>query len=125
MAGKKDKVKDKDRFSILSDTLDRCYLCGSSDRLALHEAFGGTANRKKSKEDGLIFPLCGPHHNLGTFSVHNNKDLDLKLKRYAEKIWLIKYTHEDLPIEDRIQKFIDRYGKNYLEENDLWTNGRN
>ena len=115
MAGRKDKIKDKDRFSILSPSLDRCYLCGSNDRLALHEVFFGTANRVKSKEDGMVIPLCGSHHNLGTFSVHNNHELDLKLKRYAEKIWIEKYTDSNLPYTDRVQLFIDRYGKNYLE----------
>ena len=119
MAGKKDRIKDKDRFSILSDILDRCYLCGSDDRVALHEAFGGTANRKKSKEWGLVYPLCGPHHNLGTFSVHNSKELDLKLKKHAEMMWIVKHTDPNEPLDDRIDKFINIFGKNYLDKEDF------
>ena len=114
MAGKHDKIKDKDRFSILVPSLDRCCLCGSTDRVALHEVFFGTANRDKSKEDGMVVPLCGPHHNLSTFSVHNCHELDLKIKQNAEKIWIDKYTNNELPYDDRIELFIKRYGKNYL-----------
>ena len=114
MAGKHDKIKDKDRFSILVPSLDRCCLCGSTDRVALHEVFHGPF-RDKSKEDGMVVPLCGPHHNLGTFSVHNCDELDRKLKQNAEKVWIEKYTDNTLEYEDRVKLFINRYGKNYID----------
>lgn len=115
MASKKDKVKDKDRFSILVPSLDRCSLCGSTDRVAIHEVFyGSNGNRSKSKEDGMCIPLCASHHNMSNFSVHFNKDLDLKVKQNAEKIWIETYTDKELDYDSRIQKFIDRYGRNYL-----------
>jgi len=115
MAGKKDLIKDKDRFSILVPYIDRCYICGSTNGLSLHEVFYGNANRKKSKEDGMIMPLCREHH-LGTNGVHNNKQLDLKLKQQAEKIWISKFTDKSLSLSDQIDLFIKRYGKNYLDE---------
>ena len=104
MAGKKDKVKDKDRQTIITQGFTgRCFLCGSNDRVAKHEAFGGPYRE-----------LCGPHHNLSSNGVHFNKDLDLKLKQHAEKIWLEHYTDKNLSMEERINMFIKRYGKNYL-----------
>ena len=111
MSGKKDKVKDKDRFSILVPSLERCCLCGSTYMLTIHEVFYGTSNRKKSKEDGMTVPLCGGCHS----AVHSNDKLDLRLKQNAEKIWIETYTDSSLPMEDRIELFIERYGKNYLE----------
>lgn len=115
MSGKKDRIKDKDRFSILFPSLDRCCLCGSTDRVAIHEVFFGSANRDKSKEDGMTAPLCWNHHNGSNIGVHFNKKMDLLLKQRAEKVWIETYTDSLLPMEDRIQLFIDRYGKNYLD----------
>lgn len=116
MASKKDKVKDRDRFSILVPSLDRCYLCGSSDRVALHEVFFGQANRKKSKEDGMIIPLCFSHHNGSNAGIHFNHNLDIKIKQLAEKVWINTYTEADMSYESKIDKFIERYGKNYLDD---------
>ena len=85
MAGKKDKISDKNRKSLLTDNLNVCYICGSSDRVAIHEIYYGTANRKKSKEDSMCVPLCWTHHNGSNQGVHFNKELDLKLKIIGQK----------------------------------------
>lgn len=72
-----------------------------------HEVFFGTANRKKSIEDGLVVYLTPENHNMSDEGVHFNKAFDLELKRAGERIWLDYYgkTEED---------FIQRYGRNYL-----------
>ena len=115
MGGKKDKVKDADRFTIITPGfIGRCYLCGSTDRVAKHEAFGGP-NRDKSKIYGLVYELCGPHHNLSNIGVHFDKDLDLKLKQHAEKIWIVKYTDKNDTKEERVNEFIDVFHKNYVD----------
>lgn len=116
MAGKKDIVKDSDRKSIITPYLDRCFICGSTDRVAIHEIFGGTSNRKKSKEDSLCLPLCYSHHNGSKNGVHFNKELDDTLKKLGEKIWLEKCCDKELPHEEKLELFIKRYGKNYLED---------
>lgn len=83
-----------------------CALCGSKSKVATHEIFYGTANRKKSIEDGLVVNLCGDHHNLSSNGVHFNKELDLELKQKAQKTYEEKLgSRED---------FIKRYGRNYL-----------
>ncbi len=117
MAGKHDKVADKDRFSILVPDITRCFICGTGNGVALHEVFYGTANRSKSKEDGMCCPLCRECHQ-GTYGVHNNKEFDLKLKKQAEKIWIMHYANASSKT-DGINKFIKRYGKNYLDNEDL------
>jgi len=85
----------------------RCGVCGKKNNLHLHHIFFGK-NRKKADEDGLTIYLCYEHHE-GTKGVHgkDGHELDIKLKRLAEKNWLEHYgkTEDD---------FIERYGRNYL-----------
>lgn len=72
-----------------------------------HEIFYGVRNRKKSIEDGLVVFLRPELHNASSLGVHFNKELDLELKKEAEKRWL-EYYHKD------IEDFIKKYGRNYL-----------
>ena len=82
-----------------------CWRCGS--RLGLHEhhIFYGTANRKQSEKYGMKVWLCGRHHNLSNEGVHFDKEFDLRLKQYAQKIF--EETYKDLD-------FIKVFGRNYL-----------
>lgn len=118
MPGKKDLVKDSDRFSIIVPDLKHCYVCGTDKDIHLHEVYGGH-NRAKSKEDGMVIPLCGSHHNLSNQGIHFNKQLDEKIKKQAEKIWIRTYCDDELTPEEKVEKFIGRYGINYLDENEV------
>lgn len=92
--------------SIISEKRE-CYVCKTIDNLHLHHIMFGK-NRKKADKDGLTVYLCYEHHE-GTNGVHgkNGHDLDIKLKRIAEKRWMEYY---DKDIED----FIKEYGKNFI-----------
>ena len=92
--------------SIISEKRE-CYVCKTTDNLHLHHIMFGK-NRKKADKDGLTVYLCYEHHE-GTNGVHgkNGHDLDIKLKRIAEKRWIEYY---DKDIED----FIKEYGKNFI-----------
>lgn len=94
--------------SIITEDLSRCFLCGTTNNIHIHEVFFGK-NRQSSIKEHLYVGLCGEHHNLSNNSVHHNHEIDLKLKRYAEKIWLVKN-------KKTIEDFIKIFGKNYLEE---------
>ena len=78
---------------------------GSNIDLVRHEVFYGNANRKLSKEYGLWVWLTPYYHNMSNEGVHFNKDLDLKLKRYAQAEFEVNYPDLD---------FIKIFGKNYL-----------
>ena len=73
-----------------------------------HEIFFGTANRKKSIEDGLVVFLH-PEIHRGEYGVHGKygHQFDLDLKRKGQQRWQKYYnkTKED---------FIARYGKSYI-----------
>lgn len=108
------KKINRDLGSLLQES-KMCFICGKlGEGLHKHHIFYGTANRKVSDEDLMCVYLCPQHHNMSSQGVHFNKDLDLKLKQHAEKIWLEHYTDKDLSMEERINMFIKRYGKNYL-----------
>lgn len=79
----------------------------NTNNLHKHHIFGGTANRKLSEEDGMWIWLRADWHNMSDYGVHFNKELDLKLKRIAQKRWQEYYhkTKED---------FIKKYGKSYI-----------
>ena len=68
--------------------------------------FYGTANRKKSEEDGCWCYLCAYHHNMSNQGVHFDKRFDLWLKQTCQMKWEAEYG-------DR-SEFIKRYGKSYL-----------
>ena len=85
-----------------------CYICNKNVLLEEHHCIFGNANRKKSEQDGLKVFLCQEHHR-GRFGVHgkNGHELDMMLKKTAEKTWLEYYNKT-------IDDFIERYGRNYL-----------
>ena len=104
--------KTPERTSIVFPDLTVCCLCGKKQDLEKgiiinkHEIFFGSANRDNSIADKMIAPLCPSCHNMGNVCVHNNRELDLKLKRIGQEVWEKTYgTRED---------FINRYKKSWL-----------
>lgn len=102
----------KKRDSIIQPKDGRCFLCGMLDHeehkywsyIEKHHVFFGS-NRKHSEEDGLTVYLCVAHHRTGKAAVHQNRESDLILKRYAQEIYERDHTREE---------FRTRYGKSYL-----------
>ena len=91
--------------SIMSNE-KACFICGSTVGLHRHHIFYGYANRKVSEKEGCWCYLCGPHHNMSNYSVHYNKELDLKLKQQCQQQW------EDL--NGTRENFISMFGRSYL-----------
>lgn len=89
-----------------------CFLCrkifnsAKISHLENHHIFYGTANRRNSDRYGLTVWLCNHHHRHSKDGVHFNKQLDLYLKKVAQRRF--ESFYKDL-------KFIDIFGKNYLE----------
>lgn len=90
-----------------------CYLCrrffGICNDAGLHKhhIYEGNANRRISERMGAWIWLCGRHHNLSGFGIHFNKDIDLEVKRTAQRMYERDHTRDD---------FVELIGKNYLEE---------
>ena len=77
------KTLERKRYSILTDNLEVCYLCGKR-KDNLHEVFYGAKHRKLSMEYGLVVPLCIDCH----YKVHHYHEFDLKLKKHTEEKFL-------------------------------------
>jgi hypothetical protein len=111
MKQKKKRMSDKNRFSLLTDDLEHCYVCGSSVNINLHEIYYGSLYREQSKNYGLVVPLCGVFSegecHEGTYGVHGSKGraLDLRLKQEGQRAFESHYPHLD---------FLAIFGKNYL-----------
>lgn len=93
-------------FSIIQ-TKKECYICKEKNNLQLHHILFGK-NRKKCDEDKLMVWICYNHHE-GTNGVHGKKghELDLELKRLAQKRWQEYYSKTT-------DEFRQRYGRSYL-----------
>ena len=89
--------------SVIQSDTDYCYICGRYGT-EIHHVFFGTANRKLSDKYGMTVGLCYNHHR-GKNGVHQNRELDLMLKREAQKLFISKYPKSD---------FMAIFGKNYL-----------
>lgn len=102
-------MKAKKRYSksssVLQEDLGECIICGTRYNIHRHEVFFGTANRQKSIKWGMVVGLCAYHHDTSNNSVHYNDEMDLKLKRYAQRKFQEAYPDED---------FMEVFNRNYL-----------
>lgn len=92
--------------SILQDKKE-CLICKATQNLHTHHVFGGTGKRAISDREKLVVFLCPYHHNASNHGVHLNRELDLKIKRWSEKMWLEKNNKT-------IDDFISLFGKSFL-----------
>ena len=89
--------------SIMQEDTNYCYVCGRYGT-EIHHIFFGTSNRKMSDRYKCVVGLCYEHHR-GNSGVHHNRELDLELKRMAQKRFQGIYPEYD---------FLAIFGKNYL-----------
>ena len=88
---------------------ETCFLCGRKGVLQVHHCLHGTARRKLADQDGLVVYLCHHCHR----ELHDKGIGDLELQQHAEEVWIEqKYFYDHTK---GVQKFIQRYGKNYLD----------
>lgn len=92
----------KKRNSIVTDNLDKCFVCQSERNIEIHHCIHGTANRKISDKYDLIVGLCNSCHR----ELHEkNRQLDLYVIREAQFAFERKYGRE---------KFMKVFMKNWL-----------
>lgn len=90
---------EKNRFSIITNNLEKCYFC-QNQKEDLHEVIEGK-NRQVSMKYGLVIPICRKCHE----KVTNDKTLQEKLHKVGQKAFEKHYKTEN---------FIQVFGKNYL-----------
>ena len=84
----------------------------TSSGLHRHHIMFGTANRQQSEKYGLWVWLCVKHHNEdhGLYAVHYNKEVNLRLRRDAERIFLQTHT---------LNEWMDVFKINYLDDDEI------
>lgn len=90
---------EKNRFSILTNDMEHCFIC-KSPFVDIHEIYGGR-NRKVSMQNGFCVPLCREHHEFVTLNADGSNYLKQKCQFEYEK------THTR-------DEFIKLIGRNYL-----------
>ena len=122
----------KDLKSIITDDLNHCLICGSSN-VCYHHCLEGTANRALSDEDNLVVPLEPRLHNEGNrpqtgvrCDVHHCKNMAMLMHIIGQLAWERKYFLDALDYateeegfsencaEEARKQFRKRYGKSYL-----------
>lgn len=91
---------EKNRFSIFTNDLDHCILCGKK-KDNLHEVFFGR-NRLLSIKYGIVIPLCIECHR----EIHKNKELQDVWHKKGQV--LFDETYPEL-------NFVKIFGINYLD----------
>ena len=101
---KKPKTKQKSYrpkykyFSVLTDNLDACYVTGDTKAagadIHVHHVFGA-ANKANSEKYGFIIPLRADYHDLESYSIHQDRVFELKVKRACEQYWLDNYGSKE------------------------------
>lgn len=91
---------ENNRFSIITNNLDKCYICKKAKKEDLHEIFRGR-NRQISMKYGLVIPVCRKCHD----TIPKSKTLTKKLHEVGQKAFEKEYKSEN---------FIQIFGKSYL-----------
>lgn len=89
---------ERNRFSILTNNLDYCIICGKTKQ-DLNEIYPGR-NRQNSMKYGLVMPMCR--------SCHTKYTNDRNMQLYWMKLGQEKF--EEMYEED----FISIFKRNYL-----------
>lgn len=89
--------------SILQ-TEKECFITQSTDNLHKHHIYAGS-RRQISENNGFTVYLRADWHNMASYGVHNDKSLDLHLKRLCQTKYEETHSREE---------FIKLIGKSYL-----------
>lgn len=98
---KKQKELEENRYSILTDNLDYCFVKNCRNKSDdIHEVYAG-AKRKISIKNGFCIPLCRLCHS----EIQNNESKMIIYKKMCQKKYEENHTREE---------FIKLVGRNYL-----------
>lgn len=81
---KKRAKLERNRFSLFTDNLDKCYFC-NKPKDDLHELLGGR-NRTNSMKYGLVLPVCRKHHNEIQHSTEYKKVAQMKFQEVYPEV---------------------------------------
>lgn len=90
---------ERNRFSIITDDLTKCIICGRPKN-DLNEIYPGR-NRQNSMKYGLVIPICRQCHSVYT----NDREMQLYWMKIGQEKFNEVYSDKD---------FLDIFKRNYL-----------
>lgn len=105
MKYKSNKLKnlEKNRFSLLTDDLDNCYVCGEP-ACEINEIFLGR-NRQNSMRYGMCIPLCRKCHN----EYHRNRNMQVKYMVEGYFKFIDVYSYDEFKSVFKYVKGLDLF----------------
>ncbi len=85
--------KPKYKYESIFGDLDTCCITGAKKPYAaihVHHVFGA-ANKANSEKYHFLIALRADWHDLADYGIHQNRKLDLKIKRMCQDYWLNHY----------------------------------
>ena len=74
-------------FSIFSVDMHRCVITGDTYNVVPHHIFGAS-HKAFSEKYGFVLPIRIDWHEGYDYSIHKNKELDLKYKKLCQDYWI-------------------------------------
>lgn len=108
----------------MTDNLEQCYYCGTTNNVELHHCIHGKIGRKLATQYHLLVGLCSDCHR-GIDGVHGKYgyEKDLKLKSEAQKAWEDRRIHKGKSTSDSVrQDWMNVFGIDYIKEFEDYVN---
>ena len=103
----------------MTDNLDVCYYCGTTENVELHHCIhGNKENRSLATQYHLLIGCCSQCHR-GIYGIHGKygKEKDLKLQAEAQDVWEKRRVRKGKSKPESVrQEWIDIFGIDYIKE---------
>ena len=110
--------------SIMTDNLNECYYCGTTENVELHHCIhGNKENRSLSTQYHLLIGCCSSCHR-GINGIHGKygKEKDLKLQAEAQEAWEKRRVRKGKSDPETVRdEWISIFHTNYIEEFDKYV----
>ena len=104
--------------SIMTDNLEVCYFCGTTENIELHHCIHGSKTlRQLSTTHHLLIGICSSCHR-GPNGVHReDSEKDAHLKREAQKAWEERRIKKGKSKPETVcEDWIRIFGVDYISE---------
>ena len=105
--------------SIMTDNLEQCYYCGTTEDVELHHCIHGNKhNRSLATQYHLLIGCCSYHHR-SINGIHGKygKEKDLKLQAEAQLAWEKRRVKKGKSEPDTVRdEWMAIFNKDYVKE---------
>lgn len=81
------KKCNKEYFSIFTPDMHKCFITGDTKNIVPHHIFGAS-DKTFSEKYGFMLPIRFDWHEISDYSIHEDRNLNLKYKRLCQEYWI-------------------------------------